>query len=334
MNSSAQDKSSHSILLSGYSFSAAKSDIGAISFSDPGVSVKKFSVKGDRSKSFRITADNHLMIKEEVRDKGPMWFDVVIQAQTSTGNLLDTFRIVRDEFLRNKVIAHRGAWKNTGATENSLASLKHAIDMGCEGSEFDVHMSADSVLFIHHDPNIDSILIEKTPAAQLAEIKLSNGERLPLLEDYIKAGIQQNKTRLILEIKPSVVSKERAIALTHKVTRLVRSLKAQAWVDYISFDYEVCKELKKIAPYARVSYLKGDKSPEELRANQFYGLDYNQQVLQKQENWIKDAREKNLTVNVWTVNDPLLMDWFLEKQVDFITTNEPETLLKKVGLRK
>jgi glycerophosphoryl diester phosphodiesterase len=155
-----------------------------------------------------------------------------------------------------------------------------------------------------------------------------------LLEDYIKAGIQQNKTRLILEIKPSVVSKERAIALTHKVTRLVRSLKAQAWVDYISFDYEVCKELKKIAPYARVSYLKGDKSPEELRANQFYGLDYNQQVLQKQENWIKDAREKNLTVNVWTVNDPLLMDWFLEKQVDFITTNEPETLLKKVGLRK
>jgi glycerophosphoryl diester phosphodiesterase len=46
-----------------------------------------------------------------------------------------------------RVIAHRGAWKNTGVPENSIASLQHAIALGCYGSEFDVHLSADSVPF-------------------------------------------------------------------------------------------------------------------------------------------------------------------------------------------
>src|SRR3954466_14307062 len=80
-----------------------------------------------------------------------------------------------------RVIAHRGAWKNTGATENSLAALRHAIDLGCYGSEFDVHMSADSVLFVLHDHAIQGVNIEKSTAAELLRIKLANGETLPTL---------------------------------------------------------------------------------------------------------------------------------------------------------
>ena len=66
---------------------------------------------------------------------------------------------------KNKVIAHRGAWKNTGATENSIGALEHAIKLGCYGSEFDVHMSADSVLYVHHDHAIKGTHIEKTTSA-------------------------------------------------------------------------------------------------------------------------------------------------------------------------
>ena len=41
-------------------------------------------------------------------------------------------------FASNKAIAHRGAFKKNGFPENSIASLREAIRLGCTGSEFDV----------------------------------------------------------------------------------------------------------------------------------------------------------------------------------------------------
>lgn len=233
-------------------------------------------------------------------------------------------------FAQTKVVAHRGAWKNTGTPENSIAALQAAIRMGCDGAEFDVHMSADSVPFINHDAHIQGLPIETTSSSALAAIKLSNGETMPTLEAYLKEGIKQKKTRLVLEIKPSAVSKERGIALTHKVVNMVNALKAASKVDYISFDYNICKEITKIAPKATVQYLAGDKSPEELLADGIHGLDYHYSVLKKNPDWIKDAKSKKLITNAWTVNDENTMDWLITEGIGLITTNEPELLLKKL----
>jgi glycerophosphoryl diester phosphodiesterase len=202
--------------------------------------------------------------------------------------------------------------------------------MGCEGSEFDVHMSADSLPVINHDPSIQGISIANTNSRELLAMKLANGEPLPTLEAYLKAGMEQTETKLILEIKPSEHGKESSIALTRKVVTLVEKVQAQAWVDYISFDYDVCKEVMALAPYAKVAYLRGDKTPTELAADNFFGLDYNFNVLQKNPEWIQDAKSKKLTINVWTVNDKPLLEEFLKKGVNFITTNEPELLLSLV----
>ncbi len=233
-------------------------------------------------------------------------------------------------FAQTKVVAHRGAWKNTGVPENSIAALKAAIKMGCDGAEFDVHMSADSVLFINHDAHIQGLPIETTSSSVLAALKLGNGEALPTLEAYLRAGIKQKKTRLVLEIKPSAVSKERGIALTHKVVNMVNSLKAASKVDYISFDYDICKEITKIAPKATVQYLTGDKTPNELLADGIHGLDYHFKVLEKNPTWIKEANSKKLITNAWTVNDEKTMDLLIAEGINLITTNEPEMLLKKV----
>jgi glycerophosphoryl diester phosphodiesterase len=232
---------------------------------------------------------------------------------------------------QTKVVAHRGAWKNTGAPQNSIAALKEAIKMGCDGSEFDVHMSSDSVLFINHDADIQGLPIETTSSEVLSKIKLTNGEAFPTLEAYLKEGIKQKKTRLVLEIKPSAVSKERGIALTHKVVEMVKSLKAGSKVDYISFDYDICKEISKIAPKATVQYLYGNKTPDELLADGIDGLDYYLKVLEKNPTWIKEANSKKLITNAWTINDEKDMDWLINEGIKLITTNEPELLLKKVG---
>ncbi|MFC5411461.1 glycerophosphodiester phosphodiesterase [Larkinella bovis] len=231
---------------------------------------------------------------------------------------------------QTKVIAHRGAWKNTGAPQNSLASLQEAIKLGCYGSEFDVHMTADSTLLVNHDHTYQGVNLETAPAADIKALKLSNGESLPTLDSYLKAGVKQKKTRLILEIKASKVSKAHSLALATKCVQAVKAQKGRKRVDYISFDYDVCKKVKELDPSARVAYLNGDKSPEQLAADGLYGLDYHHSVMKKNENWIAEAHQKKLTVNVWTVNDPETMNWMLERKVDFITTDEPEKLLQLV----
>jgi glycerophosphoryl diester phosphodiesterase len=292
--------------------------------------IKSITVAGENKAAFKINKNHQLIVLPEKLQPQAMWYDVQLTIKTSSDELSRVFRIVKDDFIRNKVIAHRGAWKNTGATENSIAALNHAIELGCEGSEFDVHMSADALPVVNHDPAIHGISIAKTNSSELLKLKLANGETLATLEDYLKAGVKQNKTKLILEIKPSELGTKSSLALTRKIIAIVEKFNAQAWVDYISFDYDVCKEVMKLAPYAKVAYLKGDKTPAELAADRLFGLDYNYTVLEKNPRWLQEAKNKNLTINVWTVNDPAKLKELLEKDVDFITTNEPELLLSMV----
>lgn len=315
------------LLLTNHTFSDDRTEVGIITLN--GKPVKNAALSGENAKAFTLRkATLHLLSADNNSGAG---YEITISAETNGGVISDTFRIVKDLFVQNKVIAHRGAWKNTGETENSIAALKKAILLGCGGSEFDVHMSADSVLVINHDPDIQDIPIEKTNAKNLLSLKLANGENMPDLESYLKEGMRQNRTKLILEIKPSAISKERGIAATGRVVQLVKSLGAQAWIDYISFDYAICKEIMRLDPYARVAYLNGDKSPKELKKDNLWGYDYHFSVLKKNENWLPEAKNKKLTTNAWTVNDRETMEWLLNKEIDFITTNEPELLLEVIN---
>lgn len=313
------------ILLSGHTFSSRSSEIGTLSIQ--GVDAK-FKLAGSNAGIFRLKK-NKLSIRPNAIASSAKWYDLDVSAETASGTVKETFRILKDEFNRNTVIAHRGAWKHTGAAENSISALQHAVRLGCQGSEFDVHMTLDSALIVNHDPSFKGKVIHTTPFAELKQLKLSNGENMPGLDEYLSEGMKQNTTKLVLELKPTI-NKERAVQSARKVYELVRSMKAQAWIDYISFDYNICLELMRIDPNVRVAYLNGDKSPELLAVDKLWGLDYNQSVFQKNPSWIASAKEKGLTINAWTVNDPKLLQWFIDQKIDFITTNEPELLLDMV----
>ncbi|WP_316790217.1 glycerophosphodiester phosphodiesterase [Pedobacter frigoris] len=233
----------------------------------------------------------------------------------------------------NQVIAHRGAWKKNKLPENSIASLNEAIRIGCYGSEFDVHMTLDSVLVVNHDADFQGLHISKVTYQELLTKKLSNGERIPTLESYLKAGITQKRTKLILEIKPSNVSQEWDMELTSRSVAMVKKLKAEAWVDYISFGYDILQKVLAINPKAKVAYLKGDVPLEKLKQDGFYGADYHFSVYQKGE-WFLKAKELGLTINAWTVNEVTDMEWLLKSKIEFITTNEPEVLLELIREKK
>ena len=230
----------------------------------------------------------------------------------------------------NHIVAHRGAFKKNGFPENSIASLKEAIRLGCAGSEFDVRMSADDSLVINHDPTHSKLEIEKTSYAELIQYPLSNGEKLPTLREYLLAGVENNThTDLVLEIKPSGLGAERAQRIVDRVVDLVKELKPPFRIVYISFDYNMCLHLLKRIPRAHVQYLNGDKTPDQLKEAGIRGMDYNFSVFKKHPEWITRAKELGIVLNVWTVNDLTMMQGFLDQGFELITTNEPEEGLKK-----
>ena len=234
------------------------------------------------------------------------------------------------KFANNSVVAHRGAWKKNGLPQNSIASLQRAIKIKCAGSEFDVRMTADDSLVINHDPEYNNLVIEKTNYADLEAFKLSNGEKLPTLREYILSGIENNhSTRLICEIKPSDISKERGKMIATKVIQLVEKLNAQNRMVYISFDFDILKKIIAINPAAITQYLEANKSPEELKAEGISGADYYFQDFKTHPEWITNAQKNNIILNAWTVNEGTDMDWFISNKFNFITTNEPELLLEK-----
>jgi glycerophosphoryl diester phosphodiesterase len=283
----------------------------------------------DASGLFLINKAGELRLKKKVAltAMSPEFkYDITIQS----GDVQQNFTLVRDDFKRNKVVAHRGAWKNHEGSQNSITSLKDAIKIGCEGSEFDVWLSKDGVAVLSHDDNIGGKKIEETPIAELTAIPLKNGDHVPLFEDYIAEAMKQNGTHLVLELKPSGLGKERGEQLAKTCMELIRKHQSQAWMLYISFDYNICKKIVEMDPFAKVAYLNGDKTPAELKADKIWGFDYNEKVIDKDISIIADAKKNNINTNIWTVNDPQKMDAYMKAGVDYLTTNEPEILLDKV----
>lgn len=317
-------------LLALDSYVIPKNKKGAIVGSIPALSGEKISLAKDSSGLFMINKQGQIQLKKNkmLTDASPAFYEIVIA--TKDGN--KTFELVKDDFIRNKVIAHRGAWKNHDASQNSLKSLQKAIEIGCEGSEFDVWLSSDNVVVISHDPTIGGKTVEDTPASELFQIELKDGDNVPSLEEYISCIKKQNKTRLVLEVKVSQKGKERSEAAADSAVQIVHRTNAQAWVDYITFSFDAAKRIRDLDPTANVLYLEADKSLEELKNSKMTGIDYHYSNFEKNKDLANQAKGIGLLTNAWTVNKEEDMKAILDLNLDYITTDEPELLLKLVDV--
>ncbi len=231
-------------------------------------------------------------------------------------------------FAQNKIVAHRGAWKNTGAPQNSLESLKHALEMKCGGSEFDINMTKDGVLVINHDTDYFGSKIEAFTYDELNKTKLKNGEDLPLLEDFFKMAVKYPNTVLFAEVKPSPSGGVRSAEIAEATYKMAQKYKVLKRTVFISFSYEAVQKLVAIDKKASVQYLTGDKSPEVLHTAGVPGLDYHFSVFEKNAGWLQNAKALGLSTNAWTVNKAEMMESLLKQGIDYLTTDEPETALE------
>lgn len=221
-----------------------------------------------------------------------------------------------------EIIAHRGYW-TAGAPQNSVASLKKAQEIDIYGTEFDVWITTDGVVVLNHDPTINGVNIEKSSYEQLKNITLSNGEKIPTLADYLEQGKKDPSTKLILEIKTHSNSTNNNRVSTECV-RMVKAANMTEQVEYIAFSLEVCKKVLAEQPDAIVAYLNGTETPEALHKLGIKGIDYNLSVLRSKPQWIDQAQELGMSVNVWTVNSEADLREMIDAGVDYITTDYPE----------
>jgi len=223
-------------------------------------------------------------------------------------------------------VAHRGAWKNTKAPENSIEALLQAEKQKLWAVEFDVHQTKDSVLVVNHDPDFYGIDIATSRFQDILSKKLANNENIPTAEAFIRTAMEQTNLHLICEIKSSPLGLEASLSTAEKAVSLVRELNAQQQVDFIAFSWEVCLKIKEIAPEFEVLYLNGDKTPAQVKAASLDGIDYNYQTFLNNPQWVNEAKNLGLKLNVWTVNNKELLQKFKKYKFDYITTDEPELL--------
>lgn len=147
--------------------------------------------------------------------------------------------------------------------------------------------------------------------------------------DYLEAGKKYSNTQLILEIKDhkdTFWEEESAI----RTIEVVRKMKVQHHIEYLSFSRTICQTVKKHSPKNPVFYLNGSLSPTEIAHFGWDGMDYHYDEYLKNSLWIEEAKSLGIATNSWTVNGEDLMRKMLSLGLDYLTTDEPEILQQLV----
>ncbi len=224
------------------------------------------------------------------------------------------------------IVAHRGFWncEEAGYARNSVAALRCAQENGFWGSEFDVNITADSVLLVFHDDNVAGNKFSEHPYSEFKDIVIENGEAIPTIDQYLEQGAKYPETMLVYELKPqsSVEIEDALVNLSIEKLKEYNLLNPKR-VMFISFSYYMTCKVAELLPDFTVQYLSGSKEPKDLLADGVNGLDYAHGVFVSHPEWADQARELGMTTNIWTVNTEDYMRQAIDFGIMYITTDCP-----------
>lgn len=208
--------------------------------------------------------------------------------------------------------------------ENTMASFTHAIALGVQAIEFDVHRTKDGAFVVCHDPHLARVsasaaAIEDMTLAELQTIQLHNGQCVPLLGDVLALGAAADMP-MIVELK-----------IDHHIEEFCQLLDAfpHARITVASFLHDAAAKVHRLRPALPV-YLAEERHPfgiiKKVKALGVNGTDLNVLLLNPLTYWL--AQRAGITIMVYTVNNRLL-GWlitFLYPRVQ-LCTNYPARFL-------
>ena len=225
------------------------------------------------------------------------------------------------------VVAHRGYWNTDGSAQNSRASLQKAQELGTYGSETDVWLTTDGYLVLNHDAAIGGVTIQDFPYSKIENMTLSNGEKIPQLKDCLELLKDKTKTtKLFIEVKTHN-SDAKNKAVVKAIVDAVKAYDVQDRVQYIGFSVPVLKEVLVQDPTAKVAYLGGGVTPQQLHADGI-NMHYSQSAYRDNPTWISEAHALGMEVNVQGVNNDGDAAEMINMGADLISTDKPVEAMK------
>ncbi len=232
---------------------------------------------------------------------------------------------------RPLVIAHRGA--SAYAPENTLAAFELAIELGADLLELDVHLSADDQPVIIHDETLARTTsghgrVRRYALSELKRLDAGawlgeqfRGQRLQSLGEVLERF--RDRVGFAVELK---AGSSRYAGIEERVLSLLEIYNVVDRTMVLSFDPEaliaagVCN-----ATVPRVLLL--DRTAKNMtavvpRGTTAVGLSARLVT----EEAVQAAREANLDLYVWTVNDAATMDRLIGWNVAGIITDAPDLL--------
>ena len=172
----------------------------------------------------------------------------------------------------NIIIAHRGAYKEYGHPDNSVAALKKAVELNFYGSECDINITSDGQVIVLHGESFGGLSVLSNDYATLKnKAKLSNGETLPLLSDFIKVVMEGKGTKLFIDVKSMSETgggDAQSIKAGNAATKIIKEMGAGSYVTFIIGRLAVFNGVAK-SPDVKwpVAYMNHDITPQKFLSN-------------------------------------------------------------------
>jgi glycerophosphoryl diester phosphodiesterase len=228
------------------------------------------------------------------------------------------------------VIAHRGA--SGERPENTLPAYALAVEQRADMIEIDLHLTRDGAIVVTHDESLAGLggagEIADATLAEVRALDAGGGEPVPTLAEVLDrfgAALPFN-----LELKRG--SRGAYPGLEQAALAEVRARGLEARTLFSSFEDDVLRRLRALAPGARIGVLVSPRAPagwlERARAvaaeavNPWRGL--------ADRDFVAAAHAAGLAVHVYTVDREEEMRRLLGLGVDGLFTNFPSRLRELV----
>lgn len=217
-----------------------------------------------------------------------------------------------------RVIAHRGYWKE-GGSQNSLDSIRGAAQLGVDGIEFDVRVTQDDSVIVVHDASVEGLAIAQTTFSRLRELRLSNGEQIPTLYEFLKVASEYPNLELFIELKTT--------SSIPKILDIVESAQLQNHVVYISFMESALKAVLDRQPIAELGYIRqtgqGNWDIQELQ-NRYTYIVYQLDILTSNPQIVEEAKKEGVCIVPFMIDDYNSYNMVTNMGLDYILSNNPE----------
>jgi len=237
---------------------------------------------------------------------------------------------------RPQIFAHRGARR--AAPENTLPAFAAALEMGADGIELDVHLTADGQLVVIHDFNVEKTTdgrgeVERMTADEMARLDAGShfspafaGTRIPHLEEVL--DLLRDRCRINIEIKSNDLYARDA---SERVAGLVRARNLYDQVIVSSFNPITLIKVRRLDPAIALGVLYDREMPSFLR-EVWAGPPILPQAQHPHHAlidaaYMQWAQTIGAQVNTWTVNEPAEARRLADLGVNTVITDVPDVLL-------